>query len=124
MNKRTISRAILLKVLPFALVGAGLGFAAFMSALKDTGYAQPSLRTVILGTLALWPDYLCGRTSLSINLGFCNSLWFSGDSGFFINLFGFPILGWTVIGILIGYWRARRTSGRPRSQAAGDELHL
>jgi hypothetical protein len=107
MSSRTINRLILLRALPFALVGAGLGFAGFMSALADTGYAQPSLRTVILGTLALWPDYLCGRASLSVHLGFCNSLWFSGDLGFFINLFGFPILGWGVIGALIGYWRVK-----------------
>ncbi len=75
----------------------------------------PSLRTVILATLALWPEYLCGRASLSVNLAFCNSLWFSGDSGFFINLFGFPILGWTVIGTLVGYWRANNddVSGNP-----------
>jgi hypothetical protein len=102
-----IDRVILLWVLLFALLGAGLGFAAFMSDIADTGSAHPSLRTVILGTLALWPEYLCGRRSLFGNVGFCNSLWFSGDPGFFIDLFGFPILGWTVIGTLIGYWRAK-----------------
>ena len=107
MRKRTIDRALLRWVLLFALVGAGLGFAAFLSSIADSGYAQASLRTVILGTLALWPEYICGRASLSANLGFCNSLWFSSKSGFFINLFGFPILGWSIVGTLIGYWRAK-----------------
>jgi hypothetical protein len=112
MRKPTIDRAILQWALSFALVGAGLGLAAFISGIRDTGYAQPSLRTVVLGTLALWPEYFCGRESLSVNLGLCNSLWFSGDAGFFISLFGFPILGWAIIGTLIGYWRAKyRGSG-------------
>jgi hypothetical protein len=101
-------RAILVWALRFAFVGAVLGFAAFISGIRDTGYAQPSFRTVMLGTFALWPEYLCGRSSRFFNIGICNSLWFSGDAGFFINLFGFPILGWAFIGTVIGYWRAKQ----------------
>jgi uncharacterized membrane protein len=106
MNSRR-TRTIAVFGLLFAAAGAVVGFLAFMSGIGDTGYPAPSLRTVILGTLALWPEYLCGRASLIGNLELCNRLRALGDRAPLLYLFGIPIAGWGSIGTLIGYWRAR-----------------
>jgi hypothetical protein len=100
----------------FAGAGAALGFAAFFSGLADSGYALPSLRTTILGSLAIWPDYVCGRESLVVNLGACNSLRSLGDKAPLPYLFGIPIVGWGLIRVFIGFMRSRPRPMSPHAR--------
>ncbi len=94
-------------ILLFAVIGAALGFSAFLSGVADSGYAVPSTRTTVLGTLALWPEFVCGRTSAIANVGLCNSLRTFGNTAPLFYLFGIPAIGWAIIGGLIGAWLDR-----------------
>ena len=103
-------RRIAIWALVFAGIGALLGFVAFMSGIADSGYPSPSSRTVILSSLALRPDYVCGKASPIVDLGVCDSFRSLGDKVPLLYLFGIPIVGWAIVGVFIALCKRRVAS--------------
>jgi hypothetical protein len=100
-------------VLVLSAFGLALGIAAFLIGIAYTGYNAVSGPAIIVSYLALWP-YLALRAL--IPEGLLRSFFAAAP---FAYLPGLSILGWALVGLLIGLWRTRRA----RSTGAGQPDH-
>jgi hypothetical protein len=103
MTSRLLLRTTLIGCLVFTLLGAALSSVAFLRGVAESGYQSPSLSLVVLNDLALWPDY---ALYLLVPHQALESLFQRYP---LLYLFGFPIIGWSLLGVAFMFWRTKRS---------------
>jgi hypothetical protein len=87
----------------FGLIGAGLGFGAFIFGIASSGLKAAPMPFAIVSYLAYWPYMiLLLLTPEHLLLSFFET--------FPMLYLVLPILGWALIGVGLGAWTGRRKS--------------